>query len=166
MHATDPTKPDLGDNTIVFNKLTTPSEIQRTLDEIYVRQHTNQFGRARHAILFEPGEYDVDIRLGFYTHVAGLGMLPDDVHVTGHVRVEADWLAQDGNLGNTGNATQNFWRAAENLAVTVPPGDIERWAVAQASPYRRMHLRGPLQLWNGSNGWASGGLIADTRIEP
>ena len=68
-----------------------------------------------------------------------------------------------------GNATQNFWRAAENLSVTLPAGaTVERWAVSQAAPYRRMHLRGAqnqIQLWNGGDGWSSGGFMADTKVD-
>jgi hypothetical protein len=86
------------------------------------------------------------------------------VNINGHVRVEADWLQQGDDPNYKGNATQNFWRAAENLSVTLPAGQIERWAVAQAAPYRRMHLRGQVQLWDGNIGWASGGLFADSRI--
>ena len=62
-------------------------------------------------------------------------------------------------------ATQNFWRGAENLSVTLPPNQIERWAVSQATAYRRMHLRGQAHLWNGYDGWASGGLIVDSKID-
>ena len=165
MRSTDPYKPDLGPHTVVFEADTPAAEVQQTLDRIAQAQHTNQFGPQRHALLFAPGEYKVDLNLGFYTHVAGLGLVPDDVQLAGHVRVEADWLAQDGDPDNTGNGTQNFWRAAENMSVVVPDGEVERWAVSQAAPYRRMHLRGPIQLWNGADGWASGGLIADSRIE-
>jgi hypothetical protein len=165
VRSTDPYKPDLGEHTVVFEPDTPAASVQQTLDRIAAEQHTNQFGPQRHALLFAPGEYKADLNLGFYTQVAGLGLLPDDTSIAGHIRVEADWLAQDGDPGNTGNGTQNFWRAAENLAVTVPDGEVERWAVSQASPYRRMHLRGPIQLWNGSDGWASGGLIADSRID-
>lgn len=43
--------------------------------------------------------------MGFYTHVLGLGASPDDVKITGAVRSKAGWF--------NGNATQNFWRAAE-----------------------------------------------------
>ena len=67
-----------------------------------------------------------------------------------------------------GNATQNFWRSAENLSVTLPAGTIERWAVSQAAPYRRMHLKGAAT--RSSSGTAAtagrrGGLMADTKID-
>ncbi|MGH3881160.1 MAG: discoidin domain-containing protein [Actinophytocola sp.] len=162
---TDPFNPNLGPNTFVYDPSTPAGTIQSRLDSIAAQMKTNQFGTERYAVLFKPGTYDADVNLRFYTHVAGLGMSPDDVNLNGHVRVEADWLQQGDNPDNKGNATQNFWRAAENLSVTLPAGQIERWAVSQAAPYRRMHLRGQVQLWNGGDGWASGGLIADSRID-
>ncbi|MEU1591227.1 discoidin domain-containing protein [Micromonospora sp. NPDC005710] len=158
---TDPYNPNLGANTYVFDPSTPTSTIQSRLNTIFTQQETNQFGAQRYAVLFKPGTYTADVNLGFFTQVAGLGMSPDDVNLNGHVRAEATWFG--------GNATQNFWRAAENLSVTLPSGvSVERWAVSQAAPYRRMHLRGAqnqIQLWNGGDGWSSGGLLADTRID-
>ncbi|MGQ5261505.1 discoidin domain-containing protein [Micromonospora sp. ZYX-F-536] len=158
---TDPRNPNLGPNTFVFDPSTPTSTIQSRLNTLFTQQETNQFGPQRYAVLFKPGTYTADVNLGFFTQVAGLGMSPDDVNLNGHVRAEAFWFG--------GNATQNFWRAAENLSVTLPAGQtVERWAVSQAAPYRRMHLRGAqnqIQLWNGGDGWSSGGLMADTRID-
>jgi len=158
---TDPFNPNFGPNTFVFDPSTPTSAIQSRLDSIFAQQETAQFAPRRYAVLFKPGTYTADVNLGFFTQVAGLGMSPDDVNLNGHVRVEAFWMG--------GNATQNFWRAAENLSVTLPPGvTVERWAVSQAAPYRRMHLRGAqnqIQLWNGGDGWSSGGLMADTKID-
>ncbi len=42
--------------------------------------------------MFKPGNYDVEMLLGYYTSVIGLGKTPDDVVITGSVRVEADWM--------------------------------------------------------------------------
>ncbi|RKR87112.1 F5/8 type C domain-containing protein [Micromonospora pisi] len=158
---TDPRNPNLGPNTFVFDPSTPTSTIQGRLNTIFTAQEQNQFGPERYAVLFKPGTYTADVNLGFFTQVAGLGFSPDDVNLNGHVRAEATWFG--------GNATQNFWRAAENLSVTLPAGvTVERWAVSQAAPYRRMHLRGAqnqIQLWNGGDGWSSGGLMADTRID-
>ncbi|GAB3954038.1 discoidin domain-containing protein [Kribbella albertanoniae] len=164
---TDPRNPDLGPNVFVYGPGSSQTEMQNKLNQLATEMHTNQFGTQRYAVLFKPGSYTADVNLGFYTQVAGLGLSPDDVNLNGHVRVEADWLQQGDNPNNKGNATQNFWRSAENLAVTTPPGQIERWAVSQAAPYRRMHLKNApeVQLWNGADGWASGGLFADTKID-
>ncbi|NEB79952.1 coagulation factor 5/8 type domain-containing protein [Streptomyces sp. SID14478] len=146
--------PDLGPNVDVFDPSMPREQIQSRLDEVFRQQETNQFGEQRHALLFAPGSYDVDANVGFYTQVAGLGLSPDDTDINGAVHAEADWF--------DGNATQNFWRGAENLAVT-PAGGADRWAVSQAAPYRRMHLKGDLAL--DDNGWSSGGLLADTKID-
>ncbi|MCW2640763.1 MAG: coagulation factor 5/8 type protein [Dactylosporangium sp.] len=138
----------------VFDPSMSGSSIQSRLSSVFSQQETNQFGANRYALLFKPGTYNVDANVGFYTQVAGLGLSPDDVTINGAVHAEADWFQ--------GNATQNFWRSAENLSVT-PTGGTDRWAVSQAAPYRRMHLRGNLQLDDG--GWSSGGLLADTKID-
>ena len=70
----------------------------------------NQFGTQRYAYFFKPGQYNnLDVNLGYYTQVLGLGQSPDDVTINGYMH-------SDGVLPNY-NATINFWRAAENLAV-------------------------------------------------
>jgi F5/8 type C domain len=162
---TDPRNPDFGPNTFVFTPSTPAADIQNRINAIAAQMRTNQFGTQRYAMLFQPGTYTANVDLRFYTQVAGLGLSPDSTNINGHVRVEADWLQQGSDPNNLGNATQNFWRAAENLSVHLPGTQIERWAVSQAAPYRRMHLSGQVQLWNGGDGWASGGLIADSRMD-
>ncbi|MGW1073402.1 coagulation factor 5/8 type domain-containing protein [Streptomyces sp. NPDC002537] len=146
--------PGLGPDVIVFDPSMPREAIQRKVDEVFRQQEKNQFGAARRALLFKPGSYDVDVKVGFSTQVAGLGLSPDDVTIRGGVHVDARWFQ--------GNATQNFWRGAENLSI-VPASGTDRWAAAQAAPYRRMHLPGDLRLDDG--GWASGGFIADSRID-
>ncbi|WP_343245160.1 coagulation factor 5/8 type domain-containing protein [Streptomyces sp. SID14478] len=146
---------DLGPNVIVFDP-STPG-IQAKLDEIFKQQESAQFGTGRYALLFKPGAYSgLNAQLGFYTSIAGLGLSPDDTTINGDVTVDAGWF--------NGNATQNFWRSAENLAL-VPVSGTNRWAVAQAAPFRRMHVRGGLNLAPDGYGWASGGYIADSRID-
>ncbi|MFF1600044.1 coagulation factor 5/8 type domain-containing protein [Streptomyces mirabilis] len=146
---------DLGPNVIVFDPST--SGIQAKLDEVFRQQESAQFGTGRYALLFKPGTYNgLNAQLGFYTSIAGLGLSPDDTAINGDVTVDAGWF--------NGNATQNFWRSAENLALT-PVSGTNRWAVAQAAPFRRMHVRGGLNLAPTGYGWASGGYIADSRID-
>lgn len=145
---------DLGPNVAVFDPSMSSSTIQSRLNSIFQQQETNQFGSQRYAVMFKPGTYSADVNVGFYTQVLGLGLTPDAVTVNGKVHAEADWF--------NGNATQNFWRGAENLSVN-PTGGSDRWAVSQAAAYRRMHLRGNLALDDG--GWSSGGLLADSKID-
>ncbi|MFF9784741.1 coagulation factor 5/8 type domain-containing protein [Streptomyces nigrescens] len=146
---------DLGPNVLVFDPAT--PNIQGTLDEIFKRQESAQFGEGRFALLFKPGTYrGLNAQIGFYTSIAGLGLSPGDTTFHGDVTADAGWF--------NGNATQNFWRSAENLTLH-PVNGTNRWAVAQAAPFRRMHIKGGLNLAPDGYGWASGGYIADSRID-
>ncbi|AWL40419.1 MULTISPECIES: coagulation factor 5/8 type domain-containing protein [unclassified Streptomyces] len=146
---------DLGPNVLVFDPST--PDIQGTVDEVFRKQESNQFGTERYALMFKPGTYDdINAQIGFYTSIAGLGLNPDDTTFNGDVTVDAGWF--------DGNATQNFWRSAENLALN-PVNGTDRWAVSQAAPFRRMHVKGGLNLAPDGYGWASGGYIADSKID-
>lgn len=126
------TAPDLGPNVHLFDPSMSMSLIQSTINSVYSAQQTNQFGTRRDAVLFKPGTYNVDIPEGFNTQVAGLGLSPDSVSITGGgIHVDAAWSG--------GNATQNFWREAENFSVTPSSGTVE-WAVSQADPFRRIDV--------------------------
>ncbi|MFJ2415058.1 coagulation factor 5/8 type domain-containing protein [Streptomyces brevispora] len=146
---------DLGPNVMVFD----PSmpDIQAKVDEVFKQQESAQFGTGRYALMFKPGTYNnINAQIGFYTSIAGLGLNPDDTTFNGDVTVDAGWF--------DGNATQNFWRSAENLALN-PVSGTDRWAVSQAAPFRRMHVKGGLNLAPDGYGWASGGYIADSKID-
>ena len=151
-----PAAPDFGPNVLVFDSSMTATTMQSRLDAVFSTQERNQFGPDRYALLFKPGKYDLDVQVGFYTQVIGLGKSPDDVAITGAVRSKANWMR--------GNATCNFWRSAENLSVTPTQDDkINIWAVSQGTALRRVHIKGDLNLSDG--GWSSGGFIADSKID-
>ncbi|MFC9947851.1 discoidin domain-containing protein [Streptomyces pratensis] len=146
---------DLGPNVHVFEP-STPN-IQAKLDEVFDQQEASHFGNGRHQFLFKPGTYNnLNAEIGFYTSISGLGLKPDDTTINGDVTVDAGWF--------NGNATQNFWRSAENLAVN-PVSGTNRWAVSQAASFRRMHVKGGLNLAPNGYGWASGGYIADSKVD-
>ena len=147
--------PDFGPQVLVFDSVMPMAEIQTNLDGVFQRQERSQFGTGRYAFLFKPGTYDVDVNVGFYTQVLGLGRMPGDTRIRGAVHSEADWMR--------GNATCTFWRACENLAVEVASKAPMNWAVSQGTSFRRMHVSGDLNLWDG--GWSSGGFMADSRID-
>ncbi|MFJ8782013.1 discoidin domain-containing protein [Streptomyces sp. NPDC102476] len=146
---------DLGPNVIVVDP-STPN-LQQKFDQVFSQQESAQFGSERYQFLLKPGTYNgINAQLGFYTSISGLGMNPDDTQINGDITVDAGWF--------NGNATQNFWRSAENLAIT-PSNGTDRWAVAQAAPFRRIHVKGGLNLAPNGYGWASGGYIADSKID-
>jgi hypothetical protein len=148
-----PSAPNFGPNTYIFDP--SMSNIQSQLTTIYGQQQGAQFGSGRYAILFKPGSYNLSILLGFYTEVLGLGLSPDSVQITGAVKSEA-YLSG-------GNATCNFWRSCGGMAVT-PTGGTNLWAVSQACPMRRMHIKGNLGIAP-NPGAGCGGFISDTRVE-
>jgi hypothetical protein len=87
--------------------------------------------------------------------VIGLGASPDGVHISGNVHADA---SEPNN-----NATTTFWRGIEGFSVS-PAGGAMQWAVSQAAPLRRMHIRGDIVLHQ-HHGWASGGWMSDALID-
>ncbi|MDX6207310.1 MAG: hypothetical protein QOF39_3367, partial [Frankiales bacterium] len=152
--------PSFGPNVHIFDPSMSAATIQAQLDTDFNAQkdtNTAQFSDNRVAELYKPGTYAVNDNVGFYTSVAGLGLNPDDVVINGNVTVDAF------NSSDGGNATQNFWREADNLSIN-PSSGSDRWAVAQAAPFRRIDVHGGLQLAPASNGYASGGYISDSKV--
>ncbi|HET6484015.1 MAG TPA: discoidin domain-containing protein [Actinoplanes sp.] len=146
----------LGANVVVFDPSMSSATIQARADQIFAQQEQAQFGTGRYVLAFKPGTYNnLNIQVGFYTSVVGLGQNPQDVRINGDITVDAGWF--------NGNATQNFWRSTENLSV-YPVSGANRWAVSQAAPFRRMDIHGDLNLAPNGFGWASGGYISDSRI--
>jgi len=85
----------------------------------------------------------VNVDLGYYVSVHGLGDSPNDTTL-GNLMVLNS--GDDFTIG----ALNNFWRSAENLRVT-PDGPMI-WAVSQAAPLRRAVIEGDLNLFHVSPG--------------
>jgi hypothetical protein len=145
--------PDFGPNVRIFSPKT--PDMQAQIDRIYAIEQHNEFGPERFALLFLPGEYHLDLPIGYYTEAEGLGLSPDATHITGNVHADAS--------ARNNNATITFWRAVENFAVT-PAGGAMQWAVSQAAPMRSMHIQGDLILHQ-QHGWASGGWLSNSLID-
>jgi len=148
-------RPQFGPNVLIFDPSMQSKAIQKQIDAVYATQEHNEFGPQRNALLFLPGSYSVDVPVGFYTEVMGLGASPDATRIAGNVHADANHKHN--------NATTTFWRAAEGFSV-VPAGGTMQWAVSQAVPLRRMHVRGDLVLHQ-HHGWASGGWMSDSLVE-
>lgn len=175
-----------GDHTIIFAPTDDPQQINETVQKIFIAQNDYandaQFNSENWSIYYKPGDYKNTecVPVGFYTQVAGLGKLPTDVELN-NIEVPAyldggasgDYWGGDGSFRN---ATCNFWRSAENLAVTgtedasvvdkVAPQSQNNgksylnWSVAQAAPIRRVYSTRPVK-YDCDWGWASGGYTAD-----
>ena len=161
--------PGLGSNVMVFRDTAPLADIQAAFDAVSAQQLTNQFGPERYTLLFEPGTYGttqqpLQVQVGYYTQVAGLGTSPSDVVVNGQIDVFNQCDA------NGCIALNNFWRSLSNLTINAAGGsgcrgNTEFWAVSQASPMRRVQVNGLTTLMDYCTAgpqYASGGFIADS----
>ena len=163
-----PAQPDFGPNVVILDPSMSTSQIKTIVDGIATQQIPSQFGTGRYEILFKPGTYGADtplnLRIGYYTDVAGLGALPNDVAINGTI----DAYNQCFSDGCT--ALVNFWRSISNLTINVAGKSGcqvgEFWATSQATSLRRVNVNGKATLMDYCTGpsYASGGFIADSQF--
>jgi hypothetical protein len=160
---------DLGPNVIVFDPSMSTADIQAKVNAIYAQQVSNEMGTERYALLFQPGTYGsasqpLDIPVGYYTEVDGLGQDPSAVTINGGVTA----TGQNG-IG----ALDTFWRSVSNLTIHVVATSDgchtgnEMWAVSQAAPMRRVDVKDftTFMPYCETPNFASGGFVADSRLE-
>jgi hypothetical protein len=167
--------PDLGANVTVFDPSMPVSEIQAMLDATHAAQVDNEMGTDRYAFLFKPGTYGtaenpLQIKVGYYTEIAGLGASPTDVVINGKVEVYNRCLAPDNCV-----ALVNFWRTLSNLSINVNSAGQDGcrasanfWAVSQAASMRRVAVSGNtlslMDYCTAGPQFASGGFISDSNL--
>jgi hypothetical protein len=170
--------PNFGTNVTIFDPGMPVSEIQATLDATHAKQVDNEMGTERYAYLFKPGtygtaEHPLQIKVGYYTEIAGLGAAPTDVVINGKVEVYNRCLA-DGGTSNC-LALVNFWRTLSNLSINVNAAGQDGcrssanfWAVSQAVSLRRLNISGGnlslMDYCTAGPQYASGGFIADSKL--
>ena len=149
--------PDFGPNVLIFDPAKDMAAQQALIKPISDSQNprgTGQFSSNRYALLFKPGSYQLDVQVGYYEQILGLGQVPDDVQINGGLRAHSEG----------GNATLNFWREVENISsVSTQDMNSNVWAVSQGTALRRVHMKGALNLSDGGN--SSGGFIADLQLD-
>jgi len=161
--------PDLGPNVTVLDPSMSAGQIKAAFDAISSQQLSNEFETQRNAVLLEPGTYGsaanpINVQVGYYTDVAGLGSSPRDVQFNGTID------AYNRCFPNGCTALVNFWRAVSNLTIDVAgKGGCqfgEFWATSQAAPLRRVHVNGFATLMDycSAPSYASGGFIADSQF--
>ena len=127
--ATSATQPDLGPNVVVFDPSMPVSQIQATVDAVNAQQIDAEMGTGRHALLFKPGVYGtatepLQIKVGYYTEVAGLGASPTAELHTVSIDLREDWPAA---LRASGfDETKPTAWSAEGLLVYLPPDAQDR----------------------------------------
>eukprot|EP00931_Biecheleriopsis_adriatica_P065663 TRINITY_DN40154_c0_g1_i1.p1 TRINITY_DN40154_c0_g1~~TRINITY_DN40154_c0_g1_i1.p1 ORF type:complete len:726 (-),score=135.67 TRINITY_DN40154_c0_g1_i1:126-2225(-) len=155
-----PNPPHWPSSVWVFDPGDKTSDIEHTfynLTSDLINHTTGHFSTKRFAFLFKPGSYDVNINVGYYVQVLGLGANADDVVFTGAKGVWAPAADPNG-----AGSLDTFWRGAENFKTEASEG--MRWAVSQAAPLRRLRIANQLLLHDCGHGpscMASGGFMAN-----
>ncbi|GAA2737302.1 discoidin domain-containing protein [Pedococcus aerophilus] len=173
-----PSTPALGPSVTVFDPSMPVAQIQASLDKAWTAQVDNEMGSERYAFLFKPGTYGtaaqpLQVKVGYYTEVAGLGASPTDVVINGKVEAYNRCLG-DGGTSNC-IALNNFWRTLSNLSIKVDAtgqdgcrASANFWAVSQAVSMRRLDVSGAnlslMDYCTAGPQYASGGFIADSRM--
>ena len=170
--------PDLGPNVTVFDASMPVTQIQAAVDAIYAQQVDDEMGSRRYALLFKPGVYGtaaqpLQLKVGYYTEIAGLGASPTDVTINGKIDVYNRCL----DNGGTSNcvALVNFWRTLSNLTININAlgqdgcrASANFWAVSQAASMRRVKITGGnlslMDYCTAGPQFASGGFIADSDL--
>ncbi|WP_457101890.1 adenylyl cyclase [Microbacterium sp. P5_E9] len=173
--------PDFGPNVKIFAPDIPVDEINAYLLSI---SDESEFGDGRHAVFFRPGIYGeasgqddpahaagiLNATVGYYTAIAGLGQSPDDVLINGALHVDP------------GDTLTNFFRSLSNIAINPiqrpvgvdaasesPHGVADphtmTWAVSQATPLRRVHIKGSLDLTGKVPSNAFGSTLINSRID-
>jgi hypothetical protein len=167
--------PDLGVNVTVFDPSMPVDDIQAILDATHAAQVDNEMGTERFAFLFMPGTYGtaanpLQIKVGYYTEIAGLGASPTDVVINGKVEVYNRCLTPTNCV-----ALVNFWRTLSNLSIAVNSARQDGcrqtanfWAVSQAASMRRVAVSGNtlslMDYCTAGPQFASGGFISDSDL--
>lgn len=175
--------PDLGRNVVVFDPSMPVADIQARVDQIHAQQVDAEMGTARWSLLFKPGRYGtaeqpLQMRVGYYTEVAGLGASPTDVTIHGKIESYNRCLSDDPANPNC-IALVNFWRTLSNLTLDVDGAGQDGcratanfWAVSQAVSLRRVNVLAEegdpgfslMDYCTAGPQFASGGFIADSRF--
>eukprot|EP00929_Paragymnodinium_shiwhaense_P007709 TRINITY_DN111620_c0_g1_i1.p1 TRINITY_DN111620_c0_g1~~TRINITY_DN111620_c0_g1_i1.p1 ORF type:complete len:709 (-),score=127.99 TRINITY_DN111620_c0_g1_i1:192-2318(-) len=162
----EPNPPKWPASVKVFDPTDPPAVVEAAVNAFYKKNggeeppDNGQFSKLRQAFLFKPGMHRVNVPVGYYTQVLGLGESPDDVVFNSSKGVHCEEGAYYYKVG----ALNNFWRSAENFRTSAwyswnhldltaqkstpsadDPGGM-LWAVSQAAPLRRVKVDRDLLL--------------------
>ena len=143
------------------------NDAQTMVEMLFEQQVNAEFLSSRVCIFLMPGTHDINIQLGYYMAVIGLGKTPDDVHVNVTITSpNKDHLCV--------GALDNFFRSISNLTITVPKDKINYFCASQASPVRDIVVNGDLHMAKFqkgcggpdvySGGYSSGGYMCNVHV--
>ncbi|CAJ1341081.1 unnamed protein product [Effrenium voratum] len=131
-----------------------------------------QFSSKRFVFMFKPGSYNVDVPVGYYTQVLGLGVEPSEVIFTSSKGV----YSEESNFAVNPGALCTFWRAAEGFQTNAVYAWNDNgnqgmlWAASQAASLRRIIVTNDLDLYqyrqgDRAAGYASGGYMSNSMVK-
>lgn len=132
-----------------------------------LQDKAGHYSSKRIAFFFKPGiYYDINLPVGYYVQVLGLGQSASDVYIYGSTKFPGIYaLAADTSDNVSPGSLDTFWRSAENFTIMTT---TMKWAVSQAAPMRRVHVLGDLQLFDttssGEPKWSSGGFLSHVEV--
>jgi len=171
--AVEPNPPEWPSTVRVFSPDDT--DIQEIVDAAFETNGGDmdhgQFSEDRYAFLFKPGSYNVDVPIGYYTQVLGLGASPTEVVF--EAGSKGPWGPEGTSMVSIGSLN-TFWRGAENFHTKSDyswfgnPGML--WAVSQAAPVRSVIVDNDMVLFmyrEGEQGadYASGGYVSNSQVK-
>lgn len=172
----EPNPPTWPDSVSIFSPESSTEEIESVVNAAYAINGGNpvdtcgngEFSIERFAFMFLPGTYEsIDVPIGYYTSVYGLGLSPTDTVFNGAKGPYAEEACGQFTIGALGT----FWRSAENFHTKTDypwaVGSGMSWVVSQAAPLRNVKVDSDLLLFEyldeyccaagyASGGWASG----------
>ncbi|MBE1875595.1 adenylyl cyclase [Myceligenerans pegani] len=186
--------PDFGPNVTFIDETWSTDEINEFLDSVNDEPEFSQdrhqvffepgvYGSAAGEDDPATAEGIINAELGYYESVDGLGAVPGDVLINGAIHVEPHVECPDTPWACQGpGSLTRFWRSMANLGFNpiqrptaedaerpFPAGVAEphqmRYAVSQAAPLRRVDVRGDLTVFGRFGEYASGGYLANSRVE-
>lgn len=175
--AQEPNPPTWPSTVSIFGPEDAIADIQAKVNQAFsqngghVPDDHGQFSSQRFAFLFKPGRYNVEVPVGYYTQVLGLGQSPSDVIFDSAKGV----YCEEGSFTIKPGALDNFWRGAENFQTEASfvwndGQEGMLWAASQSSPLRRLMVTNNLALYQyidgfGRSGFSSGGFIGNSQVK-
>jgi hypothetical protein len=149
-----PNPPNWPDSVLIFSDTDTDINERIIQKTGHLQVQPGHFSDDRFALLFKSGTYNTDVQVGYYVQVLGLGKNVSDVNFISKNGVYCPCIDKGG-----AGSLDTFWRSAENFTT-----NHMLWAVSQASPLRRLHIKENLLLHDCGQ-WASGGYLSDLIID-
>lgn len=171
----EPNPPVWPQSVQVFGPEDATSTIEAAVNAAYAlnggQPDHGQFSSHRFVFMFKPGSYNVEVPVGYYTQVLGLGTLPTEVIFTSSKGV----YSQESNFAVNPGALCTFWRSAENFQTdaTYSWNTNENqgmlWAASRAAALRRLVVSNDLDLYQFRKGdevagFSSGGFLGNSVI--